>query len=89
MSVRFGVSPVVTIMVLWWFTQPHLVFVLHLAALHRHHIFTEGRPVATAQSRSGGTVFPQHVLTPRLCQFGDSHSISDFFVIILFVHNTN
>lgn len=90
MSVRFGVSPLLSR--LWfcgcWHSHTSFYPVPHRAWRPSH--FTDWRPVAALRGASRlAPLFQQHLLTPCLCQSGDSHGISDFFISTVFVYNTN
>ena len=65
--------------------QTHLVLLCFcFIVLHRYYIFTHWRFVATLHQTSLlAPLFQQHLITSCLCHFGNSHNISNFYIIIV------
>lgn len=52
------------------------------APLRRHHVWRSGRPALGTSARA---VFQRRLLTLSLSHFGNSHDVSDSFIILVFV----
>lgn len=52
------------------------------APLRRRHVWRSGRPALGTSARA---IFQRHLLTLSLSHFGNSHDVSDSFIILVFV----